>query len=219
MKYCEKCNVKIVGSRKVCPLCQSRLIGNSEEEVYPYIPTIYQSFNRFFKLLILASVAAAVIAVTVNLLIPTSGWWSVFVVLGIACLWVSLAFSVHKRNNIPKILMYQVVVISLLSVLWDSITHWHGWSLDYVVPIACIAAMASLAITVRVMKMPIRDYLIYLCIDTLFGIIPAIFYLTGSLRVRYPSFICVAFSIITMAALLIFAGESIKTELKRRLHL
>ncbi len=221
MKYCEKCSLKIAGYRDECPLCQGRLvrISDEDEEVYPFIPTIYHEHSLFFKILILLSIVAAVISVTVNLMLPQSGWWSAFVVLGIACLWISLAFSVHKRNNIPKILMYQVVVISLLSILWDYVTHWHGWSLDYVIPIICILAMVSLAITARVMKMPIRDYLIYVCIDALFGIVPIIFYLTGRLGVIYPSLICVAMSIITLAALLIFEGESMMAELKRRLHL
>ena len=76
-----------------------------------------------------------------------------------------------------------------------------------------------LAVIVKIKHMEISDYIIYMALFGIFGIIPIIFYLTGSLRIFYPSLICVAQSIISLAALIIFEGENVRAELKRRLHL
>ena len=147
----------------------------------------------------------AVVSVAVNLLLPQSGLWSLFVLAGIGCLWISLAIAIRKRHNIPKNMLYQVVVISGLSALWDWLTGWRGWSIDYVIPIVCVCAMAALGILSRVMKWQISDLLVYFCLDGVFGIVPIIFYITGCLHVPYPSIVCVAVSVISLAAILLFA--------------
>lgn len=221
MRYCEKCKVAVEGSRKYCPLCQAetRCIDEDSRETFPLIPTVYKKYNLFFRILIFASVVAGVVSVLINMLIPTRIWWSFFVLLGIGSMWITLAIAVRKRRNIPKTVLYQVVVISLLAVLWDAITGWHSWSLDYVLPIVCTFAMIAMSIIARVLNLHFEDFVIYILIDAVFGIIPVVFLLFGHLRVPLPSLFCVAGSIISLSALFLFEGERIKTELKRRLHL
>lgn len=221
MKYCENCKTTVRGRRALCPLCQGPLrdAGADTGETFPSIPTVYSQFGLFFRLLILASVAASVISLAVNIMIPTKVFWAAFVVAGIGCMWLSLAFALHKWRNIPKNMIYQVVILSLLAVVWDRFTGWHGWSLDYVIPILCVTAMVSMSAIAKVMRLHFEDYLIYLLLFALFGIIPLVFFFMGLLRVAYPTLICVAMSIIALTALLVFEGRNIHLELKRRLHL
>lgn len=143
-----------------------------------------------------------------------SGWWSLFVLGGIACLWISLYFIIQKRANISKTITYQVILISLFSVVWDALTGWRGWSIDYVIPIVCASSMLTVGIITKVKKVPKEDYMIYFVLEALFGIIPIIFFLTGILNTVYPSLICIALSLIFFAALFIFTGPSIIAELK-----
>ena len=135
MKYCEQCKVSVTGQRSRCPLCQSVLRDEGEpyEEVFPVIPTVYNRFQFFFKLLIFASAVLGIVSAVINLLLPQSGVWSLFVLGGIGCLWVFLFIAVRKRNNIPKNILWQVAVTILFCLLWDLFTGWHGWSVDYVV--------------------------------------------------------------------------------------
>ncbi|WP_040198252.1 DUF6320 domain-containing protein [Candidatus Soleaferrea massiliensis] len=221
MKHCEKCGVDVAGARASCPLCQGALSGDSDDrpETFPYVPTIYKQHGMFLKILILCSVIISVTALAVNLMLPGSGWWSLFIVAGVGCVWISLAVAVRKRRNIPKNMLYQVVVLSALAVLWDLLTNWHGWSLDYVVPFLCIAAMTVLSVIAKVTRLHIEDLMIYFVIVALFGIVPIIFFFTGCLSVIYPSIICVASSVISLGALLVFEGENMLLELKRRLHI
>nr|WP_122013001.1 DUF6320 domain-containing protein [Maliibacterium massiliense] len=221
MKYCEKCNVHVSGGRVLCPLCQTPLKddGGPVCEAFPAVRTIYRQYHLFFRILIFASILASVAAVLVNLLLPQSGAWSLFVVGGLLCVWLSLAVGVRKRRNIPKNMLYQVVVIGLLAVAWDGMTGWRGWSLDYVVPGLCVCAMATLAILAPIMHWHVQDLILYLLLLALFCVAPLVFWLAGLLRVLYPTLICMACSVVSLAALVTFAGGSVFQELKRRLHL
>lgn len=220
MKTCEKCKVSVAGIARRCPLCQGELLPGVGEEraVFPVVPTIYRKFQGLFRLLIFLSIAVGVIAVAVNLMLPETGAWSLFVVGGLVCLWVSLMLAVKKRKNIPKDMLYQVALISIVCVIWDFATVWNGWSIDFVLPILCMAAMVAMGVLSYVLHWHRDETLIYICIDALFGVVPIIFYFTGCLSVVYPSVICVAASVLSVVWLMVFRGDSIWAELKRRLH-
>lgn len=221
MKYCNKCKLSVKGQKKYCPLCQNELehFDGAEDGVFPEIPTMFHQHSLFFRILILASVAVAVASAVVNVVFPTRIWWSFFVIAGIGCFWVSTAIAVSKRRNIPKNILYQVVVISALAVVWDLCTGWRGWSVDYVIPVTCTFAMFSLAIAAKIANLHVRDYMIYLVVDGVFGILPVVLVITGVVHTQLPSLICTGTSILSLTALLLFEGENMRGELRRRLHL
>jgi hypothetical protein len=115
--------------------------------------------------------------------------------------------------------MWQVAIISLLSIFWDWQTGWRGWSLDYIISIACVTAIIVMYVTARIMKLRVRDYITYALLAGLFGVIPILFILFNWVNVLYPSVICVAISIVFLSAIFIFQGENIKMELKKRMHI
>nr|MBQ4318727.1 hypothetical protein [Clostridia bacterium] len=219
MRRCNKCGVNVRGSGQVCPLCQSRLTGEAEPDVFPSIPTVYSQFEMLFKLLIFITVSGGLISVALDLMIVDGLSWSVFVLLGIVCFWVLIFFAVRKRNNIPKNITYQVVLVGIISVVWDFVTGWYGWSIDFVIPIACVVAITSLGIIGKVLKMPSGDYIFSMIADGLFGIIPMILYALKLVHIIYPSIICFTLSLISIASLLIFDGSNIVSGMKKRMHL
>jgi len=220
MKYCNKCKVSVAGQRKYCPLCQRELdrIDEEPDEIFPVIPTIFHQYNLFFRILILISVIVSVGCILINILIPGEGWWSFSVTAVIGCLWISMAIAISKRRNIPKNILYQVVVISALAVIWDWFIGWRAWSVNYVIPVTCTLAMISMAIISKVTNLHVEDYLIYLVIDGMFCIVPVIMIFTGFLTVLYPSLLCAAASVISLTALFLFEGDHMWPELKRRMH-
>lgn len=221
MQYCDKCRVHIRGSQRLCPLCGNIIAEGDDgnEEVFPIIPTIYQEFNIFIRLLILISVSAVIISFAINVIFTKESRWSLLVAAGILCMWVSLFFIIRKKNNIPKTIVWQVVILGILSVLWDLSMGWLGWSIDYVIPAICVGAMIVMAISAKLLKIGVRDLLIYILVDAIFGFVPIIFILLGKLNVVFPSVICVAASAISLSAVIIFQGDDIKAELKRRMHI
>ena len=80
MKYCNNCNVSVVGKRKICPLCQGRLTGDkAQEEVFPKISFVYREHTMFFKVMMLISIIIGTLSLGLNILLPSTGAWSLFV--------------------------------------------------------------------------------------------------------------------------------------------
>lgn len=221
MLSCDHCKVSLKGNHKICPLCGGIIHENEEksEEVFPPIPTIYQEFNILIRTMILISISAIIISFAVNAIFTKESRWSLLVAASILCMWISLFFIIHKKNNIPKTIVWQVALIGILSILWDKSMGWIGWSIDYVVPAVCVGAMIVMAIAAKILKIGVRDLIIYLLVDVIFGFVPIIFLLIDGLHVLFPSIICVAASAISLTALILFEGDNMKAELNKRMHI
>lgn len=221
MQYCEHCKVSIRGNHSICPLCGG-MIGQpdrKEEDVFPVIPTIYQEFHLFIRIMILVSITAVIISFAVNAIFTRNSRWSILVAAAVLCMWVSLFFIIRKKNNIPKTIIWQVELIGVLSVLWDYSMGWRGWSIDYVIPSICVIAMIVMAIAAKILKIGDSECILYLLIDVIFGFVPIIFLVFGWLKVTFPSIICVAVSAISLSALIIFEGYNMKSELNKKMHI
>lgn len=219
MRYCEKCKVSVRDSREDCPLCQGPLSGEPEPGVFPRLPDGKPPYHLLIRGMIFLSIAAVVVCFAINMLVPSGSWWAVFVAAGIACMWVCLWSVIRQRSNIPKNILWLVFWLSLLAALWDVFTGWHRWSINYVVPSLCVFAMAGMAVIARVLHLRVEDFFIYIVIDGLFGIVPILFLLFRWVTVVYPSVVCVACSLLSLAAILSFEGERLRAEWKKRMHL
>jgi hypothetical protein len=220
MQYCENCKVQIRGNNKVCPLCGGIVLESGQcEEEFPQIPTISQEFHLFIRIMILASLSVVIISFAVNAIFTKESRWSLLVAAGILCMWISMFFILRKKNNILKTIIWQVVIVSILSVLWDHSMGWIGWSIDYVIPSVYVGALIVMAISAKMLKIGVRELVIYLFVDGIFGFMPCIFITFGWLHVIYPSVICVAASAISLSAILLFEWDNMKTELNKRMHI
>lgn len=219
MLTCKKCGVTLSGAPERCPLCQGDLSGSPDgEEQFPVIPAPAHPHRTLIRFIALGTVAVAAGCVSVNLSFPHRGWWSFFVVAGVASFWLNFAIVIRKLGNIPKTILWQVSLVSALALAWDFATGFRGWSIDYVLPVICSCAMVAMAVIARIMRLRIEDYIIYLVLDSILGIIPLTLILLGSLRTVLPSAICVAVSVVSLTALLLFEGPALRHEILRRLH-
>ncbi|GAE89874.1 DUF6320 domain-containing protein [Acetivibrio straminisolvens] len=222
MIYCNYCKIYIRDKKAKCPLCGNVLPENGRiekaEDIFPVIPLTYER-HILIRILIFISIVAIVASYVVYKIVPTNVNWPGFVLFGLLSVWLSLIYALRKRYNITKSIMWQVIIVSGLVIFWDWKIGWMGWSLDYAVPFLCIAAMLVMYITAKVMKLSARDYISYFLLGGLFGIIPILFILFDLVKVNYPSYISVAASIIFLSAIIIFHGDSIKEELRKRMHI
>ncbi|HHX62584.1 MAG TPA: hypothetical protein GX707_18005 [Epulopiscium sp.] len=220
MKYCRHCNVDIRGNHDKCPLCENILeeLKGKSEEIFPQIPPFYKS-HLALKIMIFISIVALVISFAINMIFPSNINWPILFMFAVLSIWGGLIIIVQKRYHIPKKIVWQVFIISILAVFWDYKTGWMGWSLDYVIPIACVSAMIIMYVTAKIMHVSIRDYITYILLDGIFGIIPVLFILFDLVKVVYPSIISIGFSIISLSAIFIFQGGEIKAEISKRMHI
>lgn len=219
--YCRKCGVSVRGSAD-CPLCQAKLEGGGaagEDAVFPILPPAVKEYHFFLRVAAFISVVVVVVCLAINLLFPEQGRWSLFVLGGVPCVWVSLAIAVTRRHNIPKNILWQVFAVSAIAVIWDLVTGWRGWSINYVFPFLCVVALLAMALTARILNLKVGDYMFYLAVDGLFGVVPIVFYFTGILYDGIPSVISVAASLVSLAALFLFEGAGLAAEVRRKLHL
>src|SRR5699024_3053852 len=81
--------------------------------------------------------------------------------LGVVTTWLVVLMAISKRRNLAKFIVYLVMAAGGVSVYWDFLTQWSGWSVTYVVPIVCSASIIGLLITVRLIRMELADYVVY----------------------------------------------------------
>lgn len=220
MQYCEKCRVYVSGKKRVCPLCQSELTGvlRPEEEIFPELPKTKYTGHFLVRLISFIAIAAAVAVVSLDLMLPGTVRWSLFAAAGIACAWVCIMVGIARRHNIMKKITFELLIVTLLAMVWDHFTGQNGWSVDYVLPCCCGAAVIATYVLSKIFKLQARDALFHIVLNGIYGIIPLFFLFTNRLHVVYPSIICAALSILALTAILLFDGRRIKEELTRRLH-
>ncbi|NLW54180.1 MAG: hypothetical protein GXY99_04685, partial [Clostridiaceae bacterium] len=63
------------------------------------------------------------------------------------------------------------------------------------------------------------DYIVYLLLCGLLGLVPLLFLIFGWVSVKLPSVICVGVSFLMIVGTFIFQGGNIKHELSKRLHI
>lgn len=172
----------------------------------------------FFKWFTFAAISAAVIAIMVNIIFTPGLYWSAFVSGGALSMWTALAIGFFKRHNLLKNGIWQLIILSSASVLWDWFTGWHGWSVDYVLPILCVTILISLRIIVIVQKIPIQESIIYYILAGILGLVPFILLMAGLVHVPIPSVICSGGSFLFLTGLALFKGKDIKMEFRKKMH-
>ena len=220
MQICRKCGVSVSGNKSCCPLCQGKLIGEPCEEAYPVIPVPKYSRNFIFRLITFAAVTVSVIVYALNTLIDPEIKWSIIVILGVFCAWVTSTVAVWYRKRVLKIILWELILVAAMCFAWDINTAGElSWSVDYVLPCICGAALISTFVISLALKYPPQESLIYLFSESICGIVPFILVITDVVSVRLPSVICSAICAVFLAAMLLFTGRSTGSQVKRKFHL
>ena len=219
MKYCSKCSVHVRGSEDFCPLCQQELTGQKTPSPYPFIPAIFKQHPLFLRLLALSTAGATIICVIINLLLPQSGFWSVYVFLGILYFWLSLIIILREKQSLIKNIVMQTIVFSLFGLIFDLLTGWHGWSLNFFLPLSISVGLISTTLLVRIKKIPAANYLFYLIIIFIFSLIPLGLLIFQQITIPLPTYICLGLIILAFLELFLFHRENLFQELQKRFHL
>lgn len=173
---------------------------------------------KFFQWFSFSCITAAVVACMANIIFTPEIFWSPFVIGGAFSMWTALAIGFYKRHNLLKNGVWQMIIVTAVSVIWDRSTGWRGWSIDYVLPFACLLILLSLWIISKIQKLSEQEYMIYYIIVAIFGLIPLLLLGLGIVHTAYPSVICGGISFLFLIGLLIFKGKDLFSELSKKLH-
>ena len=163
--------------------------------------------------------AVAVICGMINIMTAGTLNWSWFAGTGCACAWLVVMVAYSKRRNILKNEIWQLLLISVIAILWDRFTGWRGWSVDFILPFGVLSVQFSVPVIARVNRLKREEYLFYLVQACIAGLIPMILAWTGVVKFVYPSVICAGISILTLAALFIFCKKDTLREFHKKLRM
>lgn len=221
MRHCYNCKVDIKGDYNTCPLCHESLIlenKSAEQNPYPDIPLRFNK-QQVVKLLIIVSIVIIGLWFIIEGLSSRQITPLKLVLLGVMSMWLVVLIIIRKRRNIAKGIVYLIVSLSLIGVYFDYLDGFGGWSTTYVVPIICSFALIAMFIAVRVVRLEVGDYVLYLLIAALLGLIPALFLLFNWVTQPIPALLSIVLSGVMLILILVFWGSDILGELKKRMHI
>ena len=221
MQRCPHCKVTIAGHKTCCPLCGGTLIGTPEPEteVFPVLEKPPVSGGFVLRILALLAIVVSATCLLINFELYPEVWWSFCVVMGAGCVWLTVAIGVKHRRDPMQSIGWQVVVIPILSILWDHLTGWNRWSLDFVLPCVCVAGMLMVLALALCMRMPVHAFAGVFVGVCLVGLMPLLLLVLGQVDFRIPSLISSGVAIILLAGLLLLQWRTVRSEISRRLHL
>ncbi|MBM6614774.1 hypothetical protein JTF06_07700 [Desemzia sp. RIT804] len=219
MKYCPHCQVNVKGEWAKCPLCQQSLAATETLEnvpsPYPDIPLRF-SKKKAFKWLTLSSLLIIVGFFVGGFFFPSpmSVWqMSLF---GIISLWLVVLIIIRKRRNIAKGIVYLIVFSSLICFYLDYLAGWNAWSTTYAIPIICSFATVAMFFAVRIVRLKVGDYILYLLTATLLGFLPTTFLFFNWTTWPFPSQLSLLLSTMMFIWIIINHGKDILSELQKR---
>ncbi len=145
--------------------------------------------------------------------------WTLFTAGGVATMWIASSIGFFKRYNLLKNLMWQLLIGTIISFIWDALTGWHSWSVDFVLPIMSVGILFAMYAIVKVQKSPVREYLIYEIMAAGYGLIlPGILLLCKVVKRPTVSMFGALVCFLFLVGVLLFKGREFKEEMQKNLH-
>ena len=219
MRKCLKCNVNIASSTSVCPLCNTPIELGASEDVFPKFHYNYKHHNLLLNILKVCSIIAIVLCLFLNFTINRSISWACFVIAGVLSFWLTLVTALKGRKHFMKMLFAEMLLIIIVSILWDYFTGFNFWSINYCLPFLCSIYTISILL-MRIFRANLaKDFIFYATINSMIGLVPGILLILNKVTVAWPSYISVIISVIILVFLTVFNKRQVKNELERRFHI
>lgn len=175
--------------------------------------------KKVLQIFTFCCIAAIVISMMTDIIISPGVHWSVFVAAGCATMWLTMAVGYVKRFNLLKNAAWQLLIMSGICVLWDLGTGWRGWSVNIGIPDICLLIQVVMLIISRIRSLSPREYMIYYVMAAVYSmILPLILLVTGVIRYKTPSVICIGCSFLLLIGLILFKRKEFKEEMHKKFH-
>ncbi len=212
MQYCPKCKVKIRGEKKCCPLCQAQL-KETEGFIEPAFPRIKKkklSNITFIKMCTFLAIALEIVFGAINIMTESQYSFVGVVMLGILVAWVTVITTVYLRNNLLKVITWEVFVAIVVDIYIDMHTGFHGWSLEWMVPATLTGLAIATIIIAKVIKLRLDEYALYIIFDIGMALLQIIYIKNGMNKFPWPAVISILLYLILGLAIVIFRFRDLK---------
>ena len=145
--------------------------------------------------------------------------WTLFTAGGVATMWIASSIGFFKRYNLLKNLMWQLLIGTIISFIWDALTGWHSWSVHFVLPLMSVGILLAMCVIAKVQKSPVREYLIYEIMAAGYGLIlPGILLFCKVVKRPTVSMFGALACFLFLVGVLLFKGREFKEEMQKNLH-
>ena len=212
MQVCNKCNIKIRGKKECCPLCQGKLsnVEGSENPAFPILEKRRVTSVTFFKICTFIFITLEIIFGTINIM--TEGKFSFIgpIMLGALVAWIDIYATMYLRNNLIKVITFEVLVAIVVDYYIDVKTGFHGWSVNWMIPMTLIGLAIVTIATALILKLRLDEYILYIVFDFIMALLQIIAIRNGMNSLPWPAASSIMFYLILIAALVIFRFRDLK---------
>ena len=215
MQVCNRCGITIRGSKRCCPLCEGKLSGEPEEPAFPVLPERKVTRLSILRVAVFLFVIYEVVMLAVMALSGGElGWIPMALLLGVIGL-ADVFLVVYYRHSLLKLLTMQTYVAMLVSCYVDWRTHFHGWSVSWVIPCAFAGLVLATVILALCLHLKMAEFSLYLFFDILLSLLQILPIITGQNRFIWPAVISMAVLVIFGAGVLIFRTREVRESAAR----
>ena len=175
--------------------------------------------KRIFQIFSFLCIVLAVSSCMINYILDKKISYAGFVTVGCFCTWLVVTVGYKKRRNLLKNSMWQLVIVSIIAVLWDYWTGFRGWSVDLLIPLASMAVLCSVPVIAKIRHLEQEEYLFYFVQISVYGLIPFLLLLFGIVKLPYPSVICSGISFLSLIWIAIFRGKELIQEVHKKFRM
>ena len=226
MTRCKKCNVEVECQHTHCPLCGRPLPERKEAQLsmtsYPVYAGKRRGADGFTvkRALLFLSISAVILSVMVNwFTYPIKPvLWSPIVTTAILFAWGLIGHTWLSDANLGQKILILDLNLCLLVLMIDWCTGFSRWSVNYAVPFIGIGAtffLTAIAVWKRTLW---KDAIGYVFAMLLINLIPMALLTSRLATVLWTGTGAIAYSLITVIGMIIFAKKTFRREVIRRFH-
>jgi len=221
MQVCKKCNIKIRGRKECCPLCQGKLseAEGDENAAFPVLDKRKITSITFFKVCTFIFITMEIIFGTINIM--TEGKYSFIgpIMLGALVAWIDIYATMYLRNNLIKVITFEVLVAIVVDFYIDLKTGFYGWSVNWMIPMTLIGLAIVTIVTALILKLRLDEYILYIVFDFIMALCQIITIKNGMNTLPWPAASSIMFYLILIAALVIFRFRDLKNASEKMFNL
>lgn len=189
------------------------------EPVFPKPTMPSEQEMKVYKIYSFLCIALVALMLVTDLNFHPKIRWTLFTAGGVATMWIASSIGFFKRYNLLKNLMWQLLIGTIISFIWDALTGWHSWSVDFVLPMLSVGVLIAMCVIAKVQKSPVREYLIYEIMAAGYGLIlPGILLLCKVVKRPTVSMFGALVCFLFLVGVLLFKGREFKEEMQKNLH-
>ena len=235
MSYCVNCGVELEKSEKACPLCGVEVINSrqpyDEKAARPYprqLDPINDRINRHFIAAILSICLAfpAVICVVINLILSGQTSWSLVVAGAMTLIWLSFVpYFLYRKPSFTRIFLPIATGLVWYLLLIAVVVQTGNWYFSLALPLILLVCGLVYLNGFLIERKVLAGFYIAVAVFTTIGLLVVGVEIIVNIAALHQArvswsllalFPCLA---VALAFLSIARRQSIREEIKRRLHL